>query len=275
MALCLAESLVERVGFDPVDQLERYARWLYEGYLSSTGELVDVGNATRAAIVRFERFGDPHPGDANPRAAGNGPLMKLAPVAMAYAGSPAVAVKRAADSARTTHGAPEAADSCRYFAGLLVGALNGVGADALLAAGGYDPLEQVASLHPKVGSVAAGSFREAEPPRIRGGGYIVESLEAALWALSSTSTFREGVLAAANLGNDADTTAAVYGQLAGAIYGINAIPEHWRKQVFMLEQIIALADALLSLAGSINTDAAAEHPRPQRTARAMGQQPTS
>jgi ADP-ribosyl-[dinitrogen reductase] hydrolase len=249
MALCLAESLTERQGFDPVDQLERYARWYYEGHWSSTGEYVDIGRATCAALVRFERTGDPYPGDANPRAAGNGPLMKLAPVAMAYATHPFMAAQRAADSARTTHGAPEAADACRYFAGLLVGALNGAGMDALLAPGGFDPLGDVESLHPRVATVAGGSFREAEPPSICGGGYIIESLEAALWALRSTRTFEEGVLAAANLGNDADTTAAVFGQLAGAVYGIDAIPGHWRERLFMQEQIVALADALFALAG--------------------------
>jgi ADP-ribosylglycohydrolase len=254
MALCLAESLVERRGFDPVDQLERYARWYYEGYLSSTGEYVDIGNATRAALIRFERTGDPFPGDANPDAAGNGPLMKLAPVAMAYARHPFVAVQRAADSARTTHGAPAAADACRYFAGLLVGAFNGVGADALLAPSGFDPLGNVASLHPEVATVAAGSFRESGPPRIRGGGYIVDSLEAALWALHSTHTFEEGVLAAANLGEDADTTAAVFGQLAGALYGIDAIPERWRAKLLMYEQIVSFADALFALAVTIDVN---------------------
>jgi len=255
MALCLAESLVERQGFDPVDQLERYARWYYEGYLSSTGEYIDIGNATRAALIRFERTGDPYPGDANPAAAGNGPLMKLAPVAMAYAGNSYIAAQRAADSARTTHGAPEAVDACRYFAGLLVGALNGVEADFLLAPGGFDPLGDVAKLHPKVATVAAGSFREAEPPRICGGGYIVESLEAALWALRSTHSFEDGVLAATNLGNDADTTAAVYGQLAGAVYGIDAIPERWRERLVMHEHILAFADALFSLAVSMEIKA--------------------
>src|SRR4051794_16425048 len=124
MALCLAESLVECRGFDPVDQLTRYLRWYREGRWSSTGRCFDIGNATRAALERFERTGEPYPGDAAPQAAGNGPLMKLAPVAMFYARDPAAAAERAAESARTTHGAPDAAEACRYFARLLVAALN-------------------------------------------------------------------------------------------------------------------------------------------------------
>ena len=125
MALCLAESLVERRVFDPVDQLERYVRWYREGHWSSTGHCFDIGNATRAALERFERTGEPYPGDAAPDAAGNGPLMKLAPVVLAYASRPEDAVRFAGESARTTHGAPEAVDACRHFARLLLAALDG------------------------------------------------------------------------------------------------------------------------------------------------------
>src|SRR3954470_11920654 len=130
MALCLAESLVETRTFDPVDQLRRYVRWYREGRWSSTGTCFDIGNATRAALQRFEQTGEPFPGDAAPDAAGNGPLMKLAPVAMAYASRPDDAIRFAGESARTTHGAPEAIDASCAFAALLVAALEGRGAAA-------------------------------------------------------------------------------------------------------------------------------------------------
>src|SRR5215213_9430930 len=119
MALCLAESLVECRGFDPVDQLRRYVRWYREGRWSSTGTCFDIGNATAAALQRFERTGEPYPGDAAPRAGGNGPLMKLAPVVLAFAREPRAAVIHAGESARTTHGAPEAVDAACYLAALL------------------------------------------------------------------------------------------------------------------------------------------------------------
>jgi ADP-ribosyl-[dinitrogen reductase] hydrolase len=125
MALCLAESLVERRTFDPVDQLHRYVRWYRDGHWSSTGRCFDIGNATRAALERFEQTGEPYPGDAAPDAAGNGPLMKLAPVVLAYASKPAEAIRHAGESARTTHGAREAADACGAYAALLLAALNG------------------------------------------------------------------------------------------------------------------------------------------------------
>jgi len=262
MALCLAESLTERGGFDPVDQLKRYVRWYREGYLSSTGSCFDIGNATRAALERFERTGEPFPGDAAPNAAGNGPLMKLAPVALAYAQHPAHAVRHAGDSARTTHGALQAIDASRYFAGLLVNALHGADVSQLLHQGTVEPLPglwDTDPMHPQVAAVAAGSFHAKEPPAIKGTGYIVDALEAALWALMKTRTFEDGVLAAVNLGDDADTTAAIYGQLAGALYGADAIPARWLDKLVMRDRIIELADELFTLSSTISLD---ESPAP-------------
>jgi ADP-ribosylglycohydrolase len=236
MALCLGESLLARGGFDPVDQLTRYRAWYREGHHSSTGACFDIGNATRAAIERFERTGEPYPGDADPDAAGNGPLMKLAPIALAYANDPASAVTYAGESARTTHGGEPAIDAARYLAALLVGELRG---EPLI----FEPT------HPEVRAVADGSYRTN--PDIRGGGYAVHALEAALWAFHSTSTFEDGALAAVNLGDDADTTAAIFGQLAGAHYGAGGIPARWRERVYAADEIVAMADDLLALAGTI------------------------
>lgn len=251
MALCLAESLIERGGFDPIDQLERYVRWFREGYLSSIGRCFDIGNATAAALQRFERTGERFPGDDAPTAAGNGALMRLAPVALAYTPDPVQAVERAGESARTTHGDPRSTGACRYFAGLLVGAVLGEPLDTLLEHGVYVPVAGFGDdrpLHPEIHAVASGSFRERQPPEIRGTGFVVEALEAALWALTSTRTFEEGVLAAVNLGDDADTTGAIFGQIGGAVYGAEAIPARWREKVFMSEEIVGMADALYDLA---------------------------
>jgi ADP-ribosylglycohydrolase len=254
MALCLAESLVEMRRFDPVDQLTRYVRWWRHGHRSSIGHCFDIGMATRAALRRFARTGQAYPGDAAPDAAGNGPLMKLAPVVLAYAAHPAAAVRFAALSARTTHGAPQAADACRYFAGLLVGALRGEPHARLLDAT-FEPFPgawRSSPLHPAVDAVAGGSFRRKQPPAIRGTGYVVDALEAALWAFATTDTYEAAVLAAVNLGDDADTTAAIVGQLAGAAYGVDAIPPRWRARLVMHDDIVALADALRALSAEID-----------------------
>jgi len=250
MALCLAESLVECGGFDPVDQLARYRRWWRAGYMSSNGRCFDIGGTVSAALRRFEETREPYCGSTEADTAGNGSIMRLAPVPLAYARRPREAVARSAESSRTTHGAATAVDACRYLGGLLVGAVNGVAKEELLAPR-YEPvagLWRADPLHPEIDEIAAGSFKRRRPPEIAGSGFVVRSLEAALWALWSTDGFREGCLAAANLGDDADTTAAVYGQLAGAAYGAEALPDGWRSKIALLETIESLADRLLDLA---------------------------
>lgn len=233
LALCLAASLVETGSFDPADQLRRYVRWRREGYLSSTGECFDIGVTTFEALARFEESSDPMAGSTDPLSAGNGSLMRLAPVPLAFAGDPERAIRLAGESSRTTHGARECIDACRYFAGLLVGALRGESREALLAPD-YAPvpgLWERAPLAPAIAEVAAGSFRDREPPEIVGSGYVVRSLEAALWAFARARDFEEGALLAVNLGDDADTTGAVYGQLAGAFWGAEGIPMRWQERL--------------------------------------------
>ena len=246
MALCLATSLVECGGFDPGDQMRRYVRWMRDGYLSSTGSCFDIGNTVLGALSRFLRHGEPYAGSTDPRAAGNGSLMRLAPVPMFFASDPAEAITKAADSSRTTHGAPEAVDACRYYAGLLVGALRGIAKDTLLSPG-YSPIPGLWERDPlagKIARIAGGSFKHRNPPEIRGTGYVVDALEAALWAFHRSDDFRRGALLAVNLGDDADTTGAIYGQIAGAHHGAEAIPASWRNKLTMLTEITTLADQL-------------------------------
>ena len=248
MALCLATSLLECGGFDAADQMQRYVRWWREGYMSSTGSCFDIGNTVSAALARFVEDGDPYAGSTNPRSAGNGSLMRLAPVPMFYAGDAAEAIAMAAESSKTTHQAPEAVDACRYFTGLLVGALRGVDKESLLSPG-YCPVEGLWEREPlaeQIARVAGGSFKDRNPPDIRGTGYVVQSLEAALWAFHRSDSFREGALLAVNLGDDADTTGAIYGQIAGAHYGAQAIPAAWLQKLTMAAEITSLADQLHS-----------------------------
>ncbi len=246
MALCLAASLIERGEFDALDQMQRYVRWWREGYLSATGSCFDIGNTVADALSSFIESGDPYAGSTDAFSAGNGSLMRLAPVPMFFIGNAAEAIDRGAESSRTTHGAEEAVDACRYFSGLLVGALRGIKKDSLLAPH-YCPVEGLwerSPLSEKIAGIAGGSFERREPPAIRGTGYVVDALEAALWAFQKTKDFREGALLAVNLGDDADTTGAIYGQIAGAHYGVEAIPFEWRRQLTMAAEIGAMADRL-------------------------------
>ena len=236
MALCLAESLIECRGFDLHDQLRRYVRWWRDGHLSATGACFDIGTTTRQALDGFRRTGEPS-APADEWSAGNGSIMRLAPVPMFYANDLAAALEFAGRSSTATHAAPEAVGACRYLAAVIARALNGVPRADLLA--------PVDGLPPAVAAVAAGSYRELDPPEIAGTGYVVKSLEAALWAFHNSDDFAEGARLAVNLGGDADTTGAVYGQIAGAAYGAGGIPARWRAVLALRERIESFADGLL------------------------------
>jgi ADP-ribosylglycohydrolase len=246
MALCLAESLIECTDFDPADQMTRYVRWWRHGYNSSTGQCFDIGTTTAAALRRFERDGVAFAGSTDPNSAGNGSLMRLAPVALRYGHAPTEAIARAADSSRTTHAAEEAVDACRYLAALLVGALSGMAKEELLDPNFPPPAAgwSTDSTSAAVRVVAAGSFKEKRRHDISSSGYAIHTLEAALWAFHNSTTFRDGALLAVNLAGDADTVGAVYGQLAGAYYGTQGIPSEWTTRLTRRQHIESLADHL-------------------------------
>jgi len=174
MALCLAESLIGKQGFDARDQMERYVRWYRDGYLSCTGKCFDIGNATSDALLRFERTGEPIAGSTDPRSAGNGSLMRLAPVPMFCYPDAEKAVHYAGESSRTTHGAAECIDACKLYAYMLVKALDGKSKDEILLNGGA----RTPDLCPKIKAIAAGEYRNKPESQIQGSGYVVESLEA-------------------------------------------------------------------------------------------------
>lgn len=243
MALCLATSLVEKNGFDPKDQMDRYCRWWKEGYLSSNDRCFDIGQTVAQALQRYQKTGDPMAGSTSLHSAGNGCIMRLAPVPMFYFDDPEEAIERSAESSRTTHGAAACLDACRYFATLLIGALSGCSKENILSAR-YSPVPGYWDRRPLVSEIdelACGSFKRKDPPEIQGTGYVVRSLEAALWSFHGTDSFEAAVLKAANLGDDADTTAAICGQLAGAFYGESRIPKKRLEHLAMRQEISTLA----------------------------------
>lgn len=244
MALCLGESLTRCNGFDAGDQMRRYVNWYRTGYMSSTGICFDIGNATRTALERFEHNGEPYSGLTDPMTAGNGSIMRLAPVAMAYAHQPEQAIRYAELSSLTTHGAVESVQACAVMAAMLVSGMQGADKQTMLAPTTWQDWLGEKELSPGLQEVIDGSYKHREPPEIKGTGYVIRSLEAALWAFDHTSSFAEGALLAVNLGDDADTTGAVYGQLAGAYYGYDQIPEHWLAQLAMRDELQELTDRL-------------------------------
>jgi ADP-ribosylglycohydrolase len=233
MALALADSIAH-AGWDLNDQARRYVSWWRTGAYSVNGRCFDIGMTTRAALSSFQHTGDARSsGSRSERASGNGSIMRLAPVPIRFADDFPADIERlatlAAESSLPTHASPQCLSACRYMAIVLAGLVHEVGRDEVLSAD-WEPLlrlKEIEPLHPEVDAVAAGSFRTLKPPAIKGSGYVVKSLEAAMWAFHDAADFREAVLRAVNLGDDSDTTGAVCGQLAGACWSETGIPEEW------------------------------------------------
>lgn len=251
MALALADSIAS-VGWDLNDQARRYLAWWRKGQYSVNDRCFDIGITTQSALRRFEKTGDArNSGDHSERASGNGSIMRLAPVPIRFANFFPRDIGELAryfiESSLPTHASPQCLSACVYFGLILCGLIHGQDREEVLASG-WEPLESVErmkALHPKVAEVAAGSFRRKQPPEIVGSGYVVKSLEAALWAFHDAKDFREALLRAVNLGDDADTTGAVCGQLGGAYWGEPGIPQEWRDGLARPEMIKKALQGLL------------------------------
>ena len=217
-ALMLAKSLVTCQSFQPHDVMTRFVAWWRKGQGSCTGTCFDIGITTRAALARYERTGDPFAGSTDENTAGNGSLMRLAPVALFALDNEAEAVRIAWEQSRLTHAHPACLDACEFFVRLLRSTVLGRG----------HPLELGRwSGHPDVNRAKAALWAGQDRRSIRSGGQVADTLEAALWAVAGSSSFEQALIMAVNLGGDADTVAAVTGALAGAKWGASAIPKRW------------------------------------------------
>jgi ADP-ribosyl-[dinitrogen reductase] hydrolase len=250
LALALADSLAV-IGWDLNDQATRYLSWYRTGEYSVNGRCFDIGNATRRALLRFAETGDgATSGPADERSAGNGSIMRLAPVPIFFADLyPERAdelIRYGYESSLPTHRAPQATSACAYMTLVLAALMAGEPIEVVLDPDWplLDVLRTGIDVHPEVDEVIRGGFRN-EPPAIKGSGYVVRSLEAALWALNRSYSFEEAVLAAVNLGDDADTTGAVCGQFAGPHWGRSGIPQHLLDGLAQRDRIEGAAQRLL------------------------------
>lgn len=242
MALALADSLIHRGELDEGDLMMRFDDWHRNGAYSCTGDCFDIGITTAKALERWRATDEPHSGSTDPNTAGNGSLMRLAPVAVRYWRDREALRDAAAKQSKTTHGAAEAVDACVVWAEILADAIEGASRSAVLRSrhGGYAGA---------IAPIAGGSWRGKARDAIRASGYVAHSMEASLWSVGRTGDYRAAVLVAANLGEDADTTAAITGQLAGALYGASSIPADFLQPLAWRERITNAASALFD-AGS-------------------------
>lgn len=244
MALCIADSLLEKGGYDSYDIMNRFALWIYEGYRTFDGKpAIDVGNQTRVAIDDFRTNPIIPIDEPKTESAGNGAIMRLAPIIIANASSDDQIhmLKIAELSCRETHNSITAMAVTKIFAKALYYALHGIEKNEIveyckegILGKGYDNL-----------------FRRAldkSGENLKNlGGYIVDCFAIALWGLMNYDSFKDGMLAVIRLGGDTDTNAACYGQLAGSYYGYKTIPDEWKNKVYLSKDIVKIANELLDM----------------------------
>jgi ADP-ribosylglycohydrolase len=252
MALALADSIAS-VGWDLNDQASRYVEWWKTGKYSVNGRCFDIGITTRRALHSFLANKNALlSGDPSEQASGNGSIMRLAPVPVShvelYPDKLDELSRLADESSLPTHASEHCRSACRYLATVLAALIHGEDREKVLSPD-WKPLQvlnNIKPLHPLIQEVAQGSFRQKQPPAIEGSGWVVKSLEAALWAFHKAHTFEEAVLRAVNLGDDADTTGSICGQLAGALWGESQIPNALRSGLARIDMIDEALARILS-----------------------------
>ncbi len=242
LALCLADSLLADPALDPADLMSRFQRWWENGENSATGVGIGIGRTTYAALARFSATGAVV-AEAGAEPASNGGIMRLAPVAIRYHAAPERAGAIARAQSRTTHAAAAAVDAADLLARILVAAIAGAGQAALETHGAMPA-------HPEILALASGQWRCKPRSDIAADGSARATLEAALWCVGRAADFPEAVLLAANLGGDADTAAAIAGQIAGAVWGASAIPQTWLENLAKVAHIRDRALRLYEAAGT-------------------------
>ena len=285
-ALCLAESLLQNNGENDIgDQVQRYIAWWQDGYLSVNDECFDIGALTQQVLdfwkKSFETIGYDklRPGSqaardalnsiqdvvdsdfsleifvkkngeiayGSPRA-GNGSLMRIVPVAL-ITRSDKKALSMARECSRTTHPHAICSDCCQIYVDIVRMALMGAS------------LEQMAgtlceySMNEEIDSAIRDTLKQYKTvndwknkpeKEIRSYGYVLNGLEIAFWALCSTASFEAGAIRVVNLGFDTDTNGAIYGGLAGAYYGYDAIPERWLVEMQKMEVLEGFVERMIA-----------------------------
>ncbi|KAJ3011331.1 hypothetical protein HKX48_006903 [Thoreauomyces humboldtii] len=250
MMLCLAASLVETGTFSPIDQMKRYAKWRSEGYMSSCEErgCFDIGRTTSQAIFDFVQAAHSRDGlrkeyyglDGT-HDAGNGGIMRLAPVPIVLYKDVELAGRYSALSSKVTHASPECLEAASVMGQMIARLLQGQNKrEATL----WKPRLECS----RVMDICEGSFLEKGRDNIRTTGYVIDSLEAALWSFHTTETFEKGMILLGGCGGDVDTVCCIYGQIAGAYYGYSAIPKRWVDTLQRRPLLDDMATRLVSLA---------------------------
>ncbi|EPV8383352.1 ADP-ribosylarginine hydrolase Tri1 [Enterobacter cloacae] len=245
MALCVAETYLAENRMN-TDTLRKFLlRWYQTGENSSNGRCFDIGNTTRFALEQYLHVGPSWYGNTEKHTAGNAGLVRQAPVSIFRRKSLRAIYFESQAQSRATHGAVESIDACQFLGLILHHLINGHQKEEA-----FSP--HVFPLCARVMIINAGEYKHKARHQIRSSGYVIDTLEAAMWAVWNTDNFRDAILLATNLADDADSVAATAGQLAGALYGYSEIPQDWKDKLVQHERIAALASDLFDRAPEDN-----------------------
>lgn len=240
MALCLAESLIKHPRLDLKDLLDRFCLWASKGANTSTGVCVGIGQNTLRVLGNYHRKGELLAPETRQKSDGNGALMRLSPVAVRHWQSPADAKRIAELQSRATHFSDISAAACEALVLILASLIRG---DAWEQAAMPDPPDH---WQENIKAIAYENWAERDRESIYSTGFVVHTFEAAMWAVDTTNSFKEALLKAVNLGDDADSVGAVTGQLAGARYGLSSIPRNWIDLLVQRERLETLGEQLFA-----------------------------
>ena len=241
MMLCLAESLVQKNGFDTSDQMWKYYSWKRFGYMSvdKNKGCFDIGTTINTALTDYEENNfalSEFPGLTDEKSSGNGGIMRLAPIPIFYWNDKTKTINNSCKSSEVTHATRECLESAMLMGIIIHKLLNGVDK--------YTALDNVEDsrffLCETVCTLVNREYEMKSLSQIRSTGYVIHSLEAALYAFSKTDTFEKGMMLCAGLGDDVDTVCCIYGQIAGAYYGLEEIPKRWllsMKKKYLLDNV--------------------------------------
>lgn len=246
MTLCLAKSIGEVGYYHTHDIMARFDDWCANGAYTPGGKKFDIGNTCAWAIDRYRKGCTPALCGSNKiNENGNGSLMRILPMAFVLYGKYGIHItesKRAMEDIHKisglTHRHPLAQSACGIYLAIACRILAGYELPKAIREGVHDALDWYGAHHRFTDCVAfwdrianPDAFRREKEETIYSGGYVVQTLETALWCLMNTKSYRECVLRCVNMGYDADSTAAVAGGLAGMYYGFDNIPGEWVDQL--------------------------------------------
>ena len=245
MALCLAETYLSENRMHTDVLRKNLLKWYLNGENSSNGRCFHIGNTTRFALEQYINVGPSWYGNTEKHTAGNAGIIRQAPVSIFRRKSLRAIYFESQAQSRATHGAVESINACQFLGLVLQYLINGYQKEEA-----FSP--HVFPLCARVMIINAGEYKQKTRGQIRSSGYVIDTLEAAMWSVWNTDNFRDAILLAANLADDADGVAATAGQIAGALYGYSSIPQEWINTLAQHERIAAMAGKLFDRAPEDN-----------------------